>query len=203
MQITVKLKEAFNRNRMRYTVFIAVSAFIIIAVVIILYVKFSARVYAVGDRGPGGGWVFYDKGDYSDGWRYLEAGPEDLCLSIKWNNGKRILTDAKEKGPGSGKSNTEKIIKKQGNGRYAAKLCDDYSYNMRSDWYLPSIEELKLMYQNIFNKGSGDFSSLVYWSSTEYDSQVVYTWYFKENQTYEGRNTKKFGPYAVRPVRSF
>ena len=28
--------------------------------------------------GPAGGYVFYDKGSYSDGWRYLEAAPADL-----------------------------------------------------------------------------------------------------------------------------
>lgn len=34
--------------------------------------------YSVGDRGPAGGYVFYDKGNYSDGWRYLEAAPADI-----------------------------------------------------------------------------------------------------------------------------
>lgn len=33
-----------------------------------------------GDIGPAGGWVYYDKGSYSDGWRYLEASPGDLSL---------------------------------------------------------------------------------------------------------------------------
>ena len=28
--------------------------------------------------GPSGGYVFYDKGEYSDGWRFLEAAPVDL-----------------------------------------------------------------------------------------------------------------------------
>jgi hypothetical protein len=30
-----------------------------------------------GVPGPAGGYVFYDKGEYSDGWRYLECAPED------------------------------------------------------------------------------------------------------------------------------
>ena len=34
--------------------------------------------FKIGDRGPAGGWIFYDKGNYSDGWCYLEAAPSDL-----------------------------------------------------------------------------------------------------------------------------
>jgi hypothetical protein len=31
--------------------------------------------YNIGEKGPAGGIVFYDKGKVSDGWRYLEAAP--------------------------------------------------------------------------------------------------------------------------------
>jgi len=31
--------------------------------------------YALCDTGPAGGYIFYDKGYYSSGWRYLEAAP--------------------------------------------------------------------------------------------------------------------------------
>lgn len=41
--------------------------------------------YRVGDRGPAGGWVFYDKGSTSEGWRYLEAAPSDLDEMLRWS----------------------------------------------------------------------------------------------------------------------
>jgi hypothetical protein len=34
--------------------------------------------YNIGDVGPGGGMVFYDKGFYSDGWRYIEVLLDDF-----------------------------------------------------------------------------------------------------------------------------
>ena len=40
--------------------------------------------YAVGDTGPAEGIVFYDKGSYSDGWRYLEAAKSDQATRVEW-----------------------------------------------------------------------------------------------------------------------
>ena len=34
--------------------------------------------YKEGDIGPAGGYIFYDRGYYQDGWRYLEAAPADM-----------------------------------------------------------------------------------------------------------------------------
>jgi len=40
--------------------------------------------YDIGDEGPNGGIVFYDKGDYFDGWRYMEVMLDDWGPTIWW-----------------------------------------------------------------------------------------------------------------------
>lgn len=40
----------------------------------------KTTAYAIGDTGPAGGIVFYDKGEVTDGWRYLEAAPAEKSL---------------------------------------------------------------------------------------------------------------------------
>jgi hypothetical protein len=38
-----------------------------------------------GTPGPGGGYVFYDKGESSDGWRYIEAAPSSAEFEANWD----------------------------------------------------------------------------------------------------------------------
>ena len=37
----------------------------------------QGTVYELGDTGPAGGIIFYDKGDWTDDWRYLEVWTSD------------------------------------------------------------------------------------------------------------------------------
>ena len=46
----------------------------------------GSRPYKVGDTGPAGGIVFYDRGDNSAGWQYLEAAPPDFEFEGNWNS---------------------------------------------------------------------------------------------------------------------
>ena len=111
-------------------------------------------VAAVGSEGLAGGIVFYDKGSYSDGWRYLEAAPSDQSTGIQWSNGEYI--DIKTNtAVGTGKANTDAIIAAQGDGNYAAALCKNLTINGFSDWFLPSKDELDLMYTNLKKAGLG------------------------------------------------
>ncbi len=51
---------------------------------------------------------------------------------------------------------------------YAARLCLDLSHGEYDDWFLPSQNELNLMYDNLKAEGIGSFANGNYWSSSEY-----------------------------------
>jgi len=161
------------------------------------------KVYRIGERGPAGGWIFYDKGNSSEGWRYLEAGYENLSSGISWYNGVYIDTGALETEPGKGKLNTQKIITIQGVGRYAAKLCSDYRGGGRSDWYLPSKDELNLIYEKLYMKGIGGFDDYYYWSSTEANLHYAWVINFYTGEQFSYIKYKPYSGIRVRPVRSF
>lgn len=46
-----------------------------------------------GVPGRSGGYVFYDKGAYSDGWRYMECAPGDIGGKVDWNTAKNLCDE--------------------------------------------------------------------------------------------------------------
>ena len=56
----------------------------------VLFIASSAHVFAqeykVGDTGPAGGLIFFDKGALTNGWRYLEAAPVDEVNESVFSN---------------------------------------------------------------------------------------------------------------------
>ena len=126
--------------------------------------------FGIGDTGPAGGIIFYDKGNDSDGWRYLEAAPFDLKGGADWGLQSSVSVAGTETRIGAGKRNTELIIavfNQKGKRGTAAQLCGDFTLNGYDDWFLPSKDELNLMYQNLKQQGLGDFDNDWYWSSSE------------------------------------
>ena len=129
----------------------------------------------------------------------LIAAPEDQSTGIQWYDGNSIVTDATGTTIGTGQSNTKAIVQAQGLGAYAAKLCDDLVLNGYSDWYLPSKDELNMLYQN--RHLIGGLSDAYYWSSSE-NTNSIYAWcqYFANGgQT----NVNKNFICRVRAVRTF
>lgn len=163
----------------------------------------KSKIYMIGDRGPAGGLIFYDKGSYADGWRYLEASPENLYggNGLQWYNGSYIQTGASGTDVGTGKSNTLKIINAQGEGNYAAKICADYRGGGKKDWFLPSKDELNLMRINLYLKNVGGFRGGGYWSSSEdnADNAWLETMYGGD----QINNSHKGNRGAIRAIRSF
>lgn len=144
----------------------------------------------------GGGIIFYLD---STGKHGLIAAKKDQSTGIKWYNKKYIVTGATASAIGTGKSNTNKIINKQGNtGKYAAKLCADLVLNGFSDWYLPSKQELNQLYKQR-SKVPG-LAATNYWSSTEANANNAYDQEFGGG--FKFADDKSFTIH-VRAIRSF
>jgi len=132
--------------------------------------------------GPGGGIVFYDKGEYTDGWRYLEAAPVNSEIKATWGLYDVSCSDTSDD-LGTGKANTATIIKRLNTynetGK-AAQRCTDLSINGIKDWFLPSKDELNEMYKFFISdkEDLGDFKGKIYWTSSVYSGDTSFgTWY--------------------------
>lgn len=179
------------------------------------YVREGASIYysdefqfkTAGAIGTSGGYIFYDKGEYSDGWRYLEAAPNNLT----YNGSDKILwgcmgtaVNQTQASMGFGPSNTARIISQCSSANCAARLCDNYSINGLSDWFLPSDEELFAFYKsanNVYTIANASTSAKYFWSSTEFNNNEArildaydgYLWDYDKN----------YNLVRVRPVRRF
>lgn len=109
-----------------------------------------------------GGVIFYIDNTGQHG---LIASTSDQVDGIGWYNGSYIVTGANETAIGTGNSNTEKIIDALGNGTYAAHTCYLLWIGYYGDWFLPSKDELDVLF-DLTGPASLDENSY-YWSSTE------------------------------------
>jgi len=186
------------------------------------YAKWLA--YEVGNPGPAGGYIFHDKGSYSDGWRYMEVAPYSVESNFgavpfgyyrAVSNGANLLVGGTSTLIGTGEANTSLLVAAMGSTGYlsdnasvsdstpdyAAKLCQDLEFGGYSDWFLPSLDELNEIYENLYLGGLGGyFSTTMYWSSTENYSNSAYFQRFSTGIQYD---TYKSWDEKVRPVRSF
>ncbi len=170
-----------------------------------------STTYSVGDFAQGGIVFWVDE----TGQHGLVAAKENQGggSRIQWNNGSYTDTEANGDGVYAGEMNTMLIIANQGSNSndYAAGVCANYTVTESGvtygDWYLPSKEELNLMYQNKatidatagVNGGSG-FASAGYWSSTEFNTNDAWRQNFGNgNQSLSTKGNINY----VRAVRAF
>ena len=171
----------------------------------------SGGLCAVGDTGPGGGIVFYDAGSVQSWGRYLEAAPVGDEVQRTWATGgnqNAAVSGADGTAIGTGEQNTADIVAQSGNqsgnvaATSAAVYCSELVSGGQSDWFLPSKDELNLMYTNLRSASTplGGFSSGYYWSSSESGGGTArYQQFFIG---FQGDFSKNRTGY-VRPVRAF
>jgi len=81
---------------------------------------------------------------------------------------------------------------------YAAGIAWAYTNNSKTDWFLPSMDELQQLYLN--RVAVGGLVNDYYWSSSEEAGDRAWTQYFNDGNQY---NDSKFSTYNVRLVRAF
>jgi hypothetical protein len=183
------------------------------ALIAALDARITALEPAVGDVYQGGV-VFYifveaDAGYVAGETHGLIAAVADQSSGIQWRNGNtNQTTGATGTAVGTGAANTTTIVTAQGatETSYAAGLAKAYAAGGYTDWFLPSKDELNLMYSNI-GQGSllgniGNFDDDYYWSSTEHDYSNAWYMHFDAELAFMAFNVKYY-PANVRAVRAF
>jgi hypothetical protein len=156
--------------------------------------------FQVGDVGPAGGIVFFDKGTRTDGWRFLEVAPASYEFVSEWGTlGYDVAGTSTDMG--TGRVNTNLIIKASlslGEKGNAAQLCAELNVKGFNDWFLPSQGELDIMH---LNRVSIDhFDRNKYWSSSQHINDFAFLQIMPNGL--QGFSLKS-DSLRVRAVRSF
>jgi hypothetical protein len=160
--------------------------------------------FSVGSFGPAGGYIFYDKGSVTNGWRYLEVASGDYGNPLEWGcDGTNI--SGTSTAIGTGQTNTNLIIQNCNSINIAARACDTAVINGFSDWYLPSRDDFNLIYQNLNPLGVGNFinSNGNQWNRYWTSSQIGAFAYAQDFTPYFQQITQKVNQNKVRPIRQF
>lgn len=168
----------------------------------------AVKTYAIGNFAHGGIVFWVDE----TGQHGLVCAKADQSTGVIWDDGILANNYARGNGPMAGKMNTAIIMANRGNyHNIAAYRCITTTITeggkTYADWYLPSRDELNLMYQikskidfTALYDGGNVFAEASYWSSTEFDATRAYAQSFLNgSQTSSVKDTY----FRVRAVRSF
>ena len=167
----------------------------------------DGSVYA--GTSPAGGAMYTTRCDAGQTWS------GSACTGARstksWNDGQSnwvdtSLTNCATSGacPNDGQAGTASLVYEDANYvlagtqlHVAAQYCYDLSIHSQTDWYLPSINELNVLYTNAAAIGNFLTDGTWYWSSSE--TSNTYGWYQRFNdgiQSYAAAGGKNAGMYA-------
>ena len=164
----------------------------------------------VGAVGPGSGLIFFvDYNDQYTGFDYLEAAPQSCegtgkAWSSDTNHSLVAVNGWAARAVGAGKANSAAMIASGatsyvGDTSGAAFFAEGSTCGTKTDWFLGSIGEMMLMYDNL--QGVGGFAAGGYWSSSEISE--FFAWEQDFLNGYQGNDRKVDSTFYVRPVRAF
>jgi hypothetical protein len=138
------------------------------------------------------------------------VGETDLSTSQAWSNINQTLIGRAAQSSWDGLNNSNAIVGQAGHTNSAAALCLNSTNGGQNDWYLPSIDELSLLWHNRFNVNKSLSTiggatvlpnSASYWSSTELDFN--FAWFFGFPNGLTNFTGVKNLTLSVRAVRAF
>lgn len=123
----------------------------------------------------GGGVIFHLWKDNAGVEHGLIVALTDQSISQVWSNVSSTTIGTSAQSSWDGLSNSNAIVGQAGHTRSAAKLCLDLVSGGQSDWYLPSIQEINMLWNNYYTvarvlsqiSGATQLADRRYWSSVE------------------------------------
>lgn len=157
-----------------------------------------------------GGIVFYIDNTGKHG---LVCADKDFGETL-WGCCERIGAYKKEIGGDAGKSNTKLIVDEASfnisKGLFstskkpittAARICFESNHNGYNDWYLPTLNELQLINDNLNRTNKGNFKLAYYWSSNETSAELACGVDFNMGKAMD--SLRKSMINCVRAIRAF
>jgi hypothetical protein len=166
-------------------------------------------VHYIGEE-FGGGVIFYLWKDAQGLEHGLIVDKVNLSTAQVWSNIDQTLIGASAQSPWNGLSNSNAIISQAGHTNSASALCLNSTNGGQNDWYLPSVLELNMLWNNYYQvakklsqiSGATELSAANYWSSTEVNATNAHRFFFGSgisNYFYKNSPTPTF----VRAIRAF
>jgi hypothetical protein len=173
----------------------------------------------INSTGTGGNFTHYIGEEFGGGvifhlWKDAQGVEHGLIVDKTeisplgvWSNINNTFSGAQNLWDGLGNSNL--IVGQAGHTNSAAARCLNSTNGGQSDWYLPSIQEFLILYNNSYTVNRSliqIFGATIisqnakYWSSTE--SAYVNAWYFEIGELFPKAVTKS-AIASVRAVRAF
>jgi len=171
----------------------------------------------IGDVAPGGGYVFYVSPTtinvatgISTGGIYLATAPQtwsggSIDPNASFGCGSTNIAGTSDS-VGSGAENTRLINAGCATAGIASRLAADSSAEGFTDWFIPSIDELTLIYNNLKVNSLSNLQSWNYWSSTQGTTSAYGKYWWFGSGAVSGQTDKNNSAGSnmyVRPIRAF